>query len=144
MPEGDPGAYQAMSTDELIQSIEGEMASIEQDATAAGMDLSGEEAPPAEGDVIDAEAENALTEAESAAPSDSDAEAALSMVLSSGMNEPTQILDALRGQGFELIRVGESPMEEAPEAAMEAPSGEEEPFRDARRRAAERAVGGTV
>jgi len=141
MPADDPAAYQQMSTEEIVKSLEDQLGSMDAEAAEIGLDVSGEEAPPMEGDAVDAEAEQALAEAEEVNPSDTDAESALGMVLSSGVTSPSEILDALRTQGFELIRAGGSPMEEMPEAAMEE---EEMPFREARRKAAENAVGGTV
>lgn len=145
MPADDPAAYQQMSTDEIVKGLEDELAKLDQSATEAGIDLSGAGAEQLAGEAVEADAEQALTEAEEVSPTGADAEDALTNVLSSGVTDPPQILDALRTMGFELVRVGSAPGEQIPEAVLEeAPPEEEMPFREARRKAAENAVGGTV
>jgi len=101
MPEGNPAAYDGMTTDQLIQQLEGEVQGLDQAAAEIGIDLT-EGGEAAEGDLeIEADAEQALADAEQPGPSDSDAEAALTTVLSEGLGDPTAILDALRSQGCE-------------------------------------------
>ena len=146
MPANDPAAYQNMSTEELISSLEGEMANLDQSIADAGFTdpaMEGGEALEAE-----AGAEEALADAEGAgAPAD--AETALGNVMMSGVTDPGQMLDALRSVGFDLVRTGPAPVEEdQPPGPLEGegeeamPEEEEEiPFRDARRKAAEKAVG---
>lgn len=136
MPADNPAAYQNMSTDQLVDMIEQEVAALE-----SGNEMPQAEMPPGElpEDVeMDAEAEDALAEVESPVESDADVEAAIDMIMSSGVNSAAQLLDQLRAQGFEIIRVGgmdqnvPEPMGEEPEPSMQ----------EARRMAAQRAVGG--
>ena len=139
MPADDPAAYQNMSTDQLVDMIEQEIAAME----------SGNEPPQAEmlpGELsedvaMDADAEKALGEMEDPVTSNADVEAALDMIMSSGTNSASEVLDQLRSQGFEIVRVGG--MDQGlPEEELEIEP--ELPMRDARRAAAEKAVGGVA
>lgn len=138
MPAEDPAAYQNMSTDQLVDMIEQEVAAME-----SGNEPPQAEMPPGElpEDVaMDAEAEEALGEMEDPVASDADAEAAIDMIMSSGVSSSAELLDQLRAQGFEIVRTGGVdqglPEDEGPEP--------EPSMRDARRMAAERAVGGVA
>jgi len=136
MPAEDPAAYQNMSTDQLVDMIEQEMAALG----------SGNEVPEPPGalpeDVaMEADAENALGEMEDPVASDDDVEATIDMIMSSGVSNAGQLLDQLRAAGFEIVRAGgmdqgipEEDMEPEPELSMQ----------DARKAAAERAVGGVA
>ena len=136
MPANDPGAYQNMSTDQLVDMIEQEVAAME-----AGEEPPAAEMPPGElpEDVaMEADAEKALAEAESPIDQDVDVEAALEGIMAGGAANAAQVLDQLRAQGFEIVRVG-GMNQEIPEGPPQ-----ELPMRDARRMAAERAVGGAA
>ena len=145
MPANDPAAYAQMSPEDIVKSLESELQSVEQEAAAMGISPSEAGVDQLEGGAVEADAEQALTDTEETMPSGADAETALANVMASGVTEPSQVLDALRSMGFELVRSGTPPGDQVPEAAIEeAPMEEEEmPFREARRRAAEKAVGGT-
>tara|TARA_R110000824_G_scaffold214750_5_gene400977 strand:- start:739 stop:1149 length:411 start_codon:yes stop_codon:yes gene_type:complete len=134
-----------MSPDDLMKSLEAELANLDASASEVGIDLSGvepgAELPGAEG-AMDAEAEGMMADLEDPIPSGGDAETALTTVMGSGVSDPAAILDGLRAQGFEVVRKSD-PLEDV--SSLEEAGEEEEeelPLRDATRRAAERAVGG--
>ena len=137
MPANDPAAYQNMSTDQLVDMIEQEVAAME-----SGNEPPAAEMPPGElpEDVaMDAEAEKAMGEMADPMDTDADIETTLDSIMSAGPANAGEVLDQLRSQGFEVVRVGG--MDQAlPEEEIEP----ELPMRDARRMAAERAVGGAA
>lgn len=138
MPAENPAAYQDMSTDQLVDMIEQEMAALGSGNEPPAPDMPPGELP--EDVAMDADAEKALGEMEDPVTSDADAEAAIDMIMSSGVSSAGELLDQLRQSGFEIVRAGGMdqglPEEEGPEPEL--------PMRDARRAAAERAVGGTA
>ena len=144
MPANDPGAYQQMSTDELVNMIEAEVGNLDSAASEAGLDIPGEGALPEDAPPMEEDAQ-ALADAEEGVSSEPEAETALASILAQGASAPEEILDGLRAQGFAIVRTGSAPGEELPEAMAEEMGEETEaeiPHRDARRKAAERAVGG--
>jgi hypothetical protein len=137
MPADDPAAYQEMSTDQLVDMIEQEMAALGSGNEHPEAQMLPGELP--EDVAMDADAEEALGEMEDPVTSDADAEAAIDMIMSSGVSNAGELLDQLRSQGFEIVRVGgmdQGLPEEGPEPEL--------PMRDARKAAAERAVGGAA
>jgi hypothetical protein len=147
MPVDNPAAYQQMTTDELVNMIEAEVGNLDTAAAEAGLDISSGDALPEDAEPLNESEEQALSEAGEESPPGMDAESALGSVLASGLSGPDEILDALRTQGFELVRMGSAPGEELPEAMAEEMGEETEaeiPHREARRKAAERVAGGTV
>ena len=126
---------------EIVENTDGTATmDVEVEESELGLGASGAEGLP-EVDAEDMEAEAALMEAEDVAPSDNDAEAALGAALASGVSDPASIMDDLRAQGFEIVRVGgteEPVLEEEPEEEEEASMS------DARRKAAENAMGGVA
>jgi hypothetical protein len=137
MPANDPGAYQNMTSEQLMSQIDAELEKLGVPEGELGSGPSGAE------DIVDLELEGeqiekALMDAEDPAPSDTDAEAALGAVLASGVSDPSSIMSALRDQGFDIVRVG------APETPMEEPQEGEVSMSDARSKAVENAMGGTA
>lgn len=139
MPAENPAAYQQMTSEDLMNQINEELAKLEVEEAELGPGASGAEGLP-EVDSEDMGAEAALMDAEGSAPSDNDAEAALGTALASGVSDPASVMNELRAQGFEIVRIGG--MEEPP--VDEEPQEGEVSMSDARSKAVENAMGGTA